>query len=100
MTSATPESGSGASQTMVQLTNLPDLTEVSHLEIDAPVLEILKKSVLFQLNSLNICISNFALDEMVNLVGRPNGRDVSELTQFGTVTKKVTSFAGGFETIV
>ncbi|CAI4047742.1 hypothetical protein N7582_004204 [Saccharomyces uvarum] len=68
MTSATPESGSGASQTMVQLTNLPDLTEVSHLEIDAPVLEILKKSVLFQLNSLNICISNFALDEMVNLV--------------------------------
>ncbi|KOG97241.1 Taf8p [Saccharomyces eubayanus] len=68
MTSATSNSGSGARQTMVQLTNLPDLTEVSHLEIDAPVLEILKKSVLFQLNSLNICISNFALDEMVNLV--------------------------------
>lgn len=38
------------------------------MEIDAPVVEILKKTVLFQLNSLNICISNFALDELVNLV--------------------------------
>ncbi|EJS42485.1 taf8p [Saccharomyces arboricola H-6] len=68
MTSTTPENGSSTNGAMVQLTNLPDMTEVSHLEIDAPIVEILKKTVLFQLNSLNICISNFALDELVNLV--------------------------------
>lgn len=68
MTSKTSESGTGTQSTIVQLRNLPDLTEISHLEIDAPVVEILKKTVLFQLNSLNICISNFALDELVNLV--------------------------------
>lgn len=68
MTSNTSKSGLGTQSTVVQLRNLPDLTEVNHLEIDAPVVEILKKTVLFQLNSLNICISNFALDELVNLV--------------------------------
>ncbi|CAI4047515.1 hypothetical protein SKDZ_13G0230 [Saccharomyces kudriavzevii ZP591] len=68
MTSTTSESGFGTKRTLVQLKNLPDLTEISHLKIDAPVVEILRKTVLFQLNSLDICISNFALDELLNLV--------------------------------